>query len=106
MSVSLVPRIGDADVYLVLDDLKTGRVWRELDEELATETTIIDWIADGQFSRPVQVVAFNTAEGWSRDVTAVIALRLLDMSREGRMLGSAARDFVERMTGTAPTLIA
>jgi hypothetical protein len=36
-----------------------------------------------------------------RDVTADIALRLLRMSREARMLGSAARDFVERMTGTA-----
>ena len=28
--------------------------------------------ADGQFSRPVQVVAFNTAEGWSRDVTGIL----------------------------------
>jgi len=35
-----------ADVYLVLDDLKTGRVLRLLDEELATETTITDWIAE------------------------------------------------------------
>jgi hypothetical protein len=28
---------------------------------------------DGQFSNPVRVVAFNTAEGWSRDVSEEIA---------------------------------
>jgi hypothetical protein len=28
---------------------------------------------DDQYSRPMRVVAFNTAEGWSRDVTVDIA---------------------------------
>jgi hypothetical protein len=107
MTVSLVPRTVDSDVYLVLDQLSTkDRVWREIDEELATEAAIINWIADGQFNHPVQIVAFNTSENWSRDVTANIALKLLDMSNEGRFLGGAARELVERITGHAPTLIA
>jgi hypothetical protein len=28
---------------------------------------------DGQYTHPVRIVAFNTAEGWSRDVTVDIA---------------------------------
>ena len=28
---------------------------------------------DGQYEDPVRIVAFNTAEGWSRDVTVDIA---------------------------------
>ena len=107
MTVSLVPRTSQADVYLVLDELQTqGRVWREMDEDSANEATIVDWIADGQFNKPVQIVAFNTAENWSRDVTANIALRLLDESQQGRFVSDAARKFIERITGRAPTLIA
>jgi hypothetical protein len=28
---------------------------------------------EGQYSNPVRVIAFNTAEGWSRDVSGEIA---------------------------------
>jgi hypothetical protein len=28
---------------------------------------------DGQYGNPVRIVAFNTSEGWSRDVTMDIA---------------------------------
>jgi hypothetical protein len=30
-------------------------------------------LARSQYSRPARIVAFNTAEGWSRDVTVDIA---------------------------------
>jgi hypothetical protein len=53
----------------------------------------------------VRIVAFNRAEGWSRDVTEDIALKLLDLSRQGRVLGAAAREFVERITGQTATVI-
>lgn len=105
MGVSLVPRTDDADVYIVLDELQSGRVWRELDEGLANEATIIEWIIEGQFDHPVRVVAFNTAEGWSKDVTEDLGRKLLDMSRQGRVLGAAAGEFVERTTGEAVTAI-
>src|ERR1044071_192252 len=106
MSVSLVPRTDDVDVYLVLDELKThGTVWREMDEELADEAHVIEWIGNGEFNRPMRVIAFNTAEGWSRDVTEDIGRKLLGMSRQGRVLGSAAIEFVERVTGLPPMVI-
>jgi hypothetical protein len=103
MTVSLVPRTDDIDVCLVLDELKThGQVWREIDGGLANEATVIEWIIEGQFNKPVQIVAFHTAEGWSRDVTEDIAGKLLDLNRQGTALGEAARDFVERVTGERP----
>jgi hypothetical protein len=45
-------------------------------------------------------VAFNTAEGWSRDVTEDIAWEVSHRARrEGRSLGTVARGFVERVLG-------
>jgi hypothetical protein len=47
------------------------------------ETSIIENIIDGEYSCPMRVVGFNTAEGWSRDVTEEIAARLLDLNAQG-----------------------
>ena len=101
MTVSIVPGIeSNRAVYQVLDDLgRYGRVWTELDDEEANEPTIIRWIIEGQFKRPLRVIAFNTGEGWSRDVTREIAVKLLDLNNMGTALGAAAREFVERVTG-------
>jgi hypothetical protein len=68
----------DVDVYLVLDDFgKSGRSWREIDEEQTDRETIITDLMRGEFNSPVRVVAFNTAEGWSRDVSEDIAEEIL-----------------------------
>ena len=104
MQNSIVPEIGHA-VYQVLDDLgEHGHVWPEMAENEANEQTIIQWIIDGQFKRPLRVIAFKTEEGWSRDVTYGIALRIFELNRRGTPLGAAARDFVERITGNAPVV--
>jgi hypothetical protein len=34
---------------------------------------VIRDLVEGQYSHPVRIVAFNTAEGWSRDVTVDIS---------------------------------
>jgi hypothetical protein len=51
----------------------------------------------GQYRHPLRVVAFNTAEGWARDVSADIAqevrTRACELEQE---LPAAVRDFVER----------
>jgi hypothetical protein len=39
----------------------------------ADREALIRDLVDGQYSHPVRIVAFNTAEGWSRDVTMDIA---------------------------------
>ena len=106
-TASLVPLYENNNVYLVLDELLTfGRVWRELSEEAANEQTVLELIANGEFNRPVRVIVFNTAEGWSRDDTVAVGFKLLEMSRGGHVLGDAARQLVERATGLVPTLLA
>ena len=69
-SPSIVPDHTDGDVYLVLDDFgHLGRTWRETGEAQADRTTLLRDLLEGQYENPVRIVAFNTAEGWSRDVT-------------------------------------
>jgi hypothetical protein len=82
---------------------KLGRVWRKIDEARANEQAIIDDILSGQFERPLRLVAFNTDEGWSRDVTSEIAIKLLDAAAQGRSLSPPAWEFVERVTTAATT---
>jgi hypothetical protein len=73
-SPSIVPDDTNRDVYLVLDDFgRLGRAWRETDEAGANRTTLVLNLFDGQYEDPVRIVAFNTTEGWSRDVTVDIA---------------------------------
>src|SRR5438876_12210382 len=74
-SPSIVPLEANQDTYLVLDDFgaRLGRAWRETDEEDTDRETLIRNLMDDQYSHPARIVAFNTAEGWSRDVTMDIA---------------------------------
>ena len=73
-SPSIVPHGADQDTYLVLDDFGLlGRAWRETDEENTDRATLIRDLLAGQYDTPVRIVAFNTAQGWSRDVTVDIA---------------------------------
>ena len=74
---SIVPRNDDETVYLVKDDLsRQGRVWREADAEATDLETVITDLLQCQYSNPVRVVAFNTAEGWARDVSEDVAQEL------------------------------
>jgi hypothetical protein len=98
---SIVPRGDDQNVYIVLDDFgRSGHAYRETDVETADlETTITDML-DGQYKNPVRVVAFNTSEQWSQDVSEDVAqeirrrcdLQLCDVP-------SGLQDFVERHEG-------
>jgi len=73
-SPSLAPHGPEQDTYLVLEDFGSlGRSWRETDEEDADRETLIRDLFSGEYTDPVRIVAFNTAQGWSRDVTVDIA---------------------------------
>ena len=99
---SLVPVSESSDVYVVLDALPTfGRVWRELSEEAANQETVLKLIANGEFHGPVRVIVFNTAEGWSRDVSEAIAGALLEREASEGDLSESARRFVEQVLDTA-----
>jgi uncharacterized protein (DUF58 family) len=75
-SPSIVPHTpADRDIYIVLDDFGSmlGRAWRETAEEDTGRATLIQYLLEGHYNNPVRIVAFNTAEGWARDVTREIA---------------------------------
>jgi hypothetical protein len=93
----------DTTVYIVLNDFgKFGHAYVETDESEADESAVISDIISGAHSNPLRVVAFNTHDGWSRDVTEEIARKILDLNRQGTALGATAREFVERVTGESP----
>ena len=51
-------------------------------------------LLDGQYESPIRIVAFNTAQGWWRDVTKDVANELLEIcSERGEIPGSIA-DFI------------
>ena len=94
-TASLVPHF-DVTVHIVLDDFgKAGPVYREIDEEDTTLGSVVDDLLTGQFNNPVRVVAFNTSEGWSRDVSEDVAREVLRRVVErGRPLAASSRQFV------------
>jgi hypothetical protein len=96
-SPSIVPREADQDIYLVLDDFGAwlGRAWRETDEEDTDRETLIRDLMEGQYSHPVRIVAFNTAEGWSRDVTMDIADELRRRFAEYDEVPASVQKFLE-----------
>lgn len=98
---SIVPNVGDQNVYLVEDCFgRQGCVWREADAERTDLEAVISDLMSGQFNNPLRVVAFNTAEHWSEDVSADVALeieRRADLS--DRAISPALEDFFERHAG-------
>ena len=102
-SPPLAPKLtDDVTVYLVLNDFGAlGRAYVETDEANASERDVISNIGGGQYSKPIRVVAFNTAEGWSRDVTEDIAEALLERDASEGDLSESAKTFVGRVLNTA-----
>ena len=92
----------DVTVYIVLNDFsQLGRAYVETDEAAADERSVINNISSGQYSNLVRVVAFNTAEGWSRDVTGDVARALLEREAREADLTESARRFVAHALDTA-----
>jgi hypothetical protein len=91
---SLVPNGDDQNVYLVVDDFgRNGRVYREAD------VIILD-LLEGRYKKPVRVVAFNTAEKWSQDVSADVAHELRRRcDLQERDVPFFLQDFVDRYDG-------
>jgi hypothetical protein len=97
---SLAPDF-DVTVHIVLDDFgKLGKAYRETDEAQGGLEAVLANLFTGQFSNPVRVVAFNTAEGWSRDVSEDIAWELLKRAaKTDKPLPAETRGFVALHVG-------
>jgi hypothetical protein len=96
ISPSIVPQAADRDIYLVLEDFGwIGCRWRETDKGSTEREAVIRALVDGEFSKPVRIVAFNTAEGWSRDVTVEVADELRRRYVEFGEVPEAILDFMD-----------
>ena len=95
-SPSIAPNELERDIYIVLDDFgRLGKAWRGTDEAGTSRATLVRNLLDGQYENPVRVVAFNTAEGWSRDVTVAIADELRQRSVEYDEVPGALLEFMQ-----------
>jgi hypothetical protein len=85
-------------VYLVEEDFgRNGRAYLETDTAAADRETIIRNFISGQYETPVRVVAFNTAEGWSRDASEDIAHEVLDRAHKAdETLTEGTERFIDR----------
>jgi hypothetical protein len=91
-----VPYGADQTAYLVVD--RSGR--RETEIERTDLETIMADLMSGQFNDPVRVVAFNTLEHWSEDVSKQIADEIQTRCDiEGVAVPEHVSDFVASHTG-------
>jgi hypothetical protein len=87
----------DVTVYLVLNDYRTGLAYVETAlDEADLETIIRNFIA-GEYDSALRVVAFNAAEGWSRDVSEDIAGEIVDRVYDAdETLTEGTKRFIDR----------
>jgi hypothetical protein len=102
----VVPYGADQTVFLVVDRLtRLGHVCPESEIERTNFETIIDDFMSGQFNDPIRVVAFNTLEHWSKDVSREIAAEIeTRCDIEGDAVPEHIQDFVASYTGAPPRL--
>jgi hypothetical protein len=98
---SIVPNGNDQTFYLVINNYgKAGPAFAETDVGEADLETVIGDLMSGQYSDPVRVVAFNTAEHWGEDASEDVAreiMRRLDLAEHE--LPSSIEAFVDSHLG-------
>jgi hypothetical protein len=73
------------------------RAFVETDIAEADRETVVRDFLSGQYSNALRVVAFNTAEGWSRDMSEDIAGELLDRAFDAHdNLSEDTKRFIDR----------
>ena len=89
---SLVPTLWPQ--YFVLCDYgpKIGKAWYQAEPERSDRDTVIDWLIEGQYTTPVQIIEVDISTGTSRDVSAEFAeeVRL----KVGNMVAAESANFV------------
>jgi hypothetical protein len=96
----------DRDIYLVLEDFgeELGRAWPEVDEARTDREILVADLLRGEYFHPVRIVAFNTWNGWARDVSEEIAKELMDrIAAEDLDVPRTLEEFLDRHTGDRPT---
>jgi hypothetical protein len=96
----MVPYGADQTLYFVVDRLdRPGSVGRETEVERPDLETIVADLLVGRFNDPVRVIAFNTLEHWSRDISRDIAAEIQTRCDiEGAAVPDHVEDFVHGYT--------
>jgi hypothetical protein len=94
----LPERSDDITIYLVLNDYgKLGSAYVETHPAESDRESIIRNFLTGQYGNAVRVVAFNAAEGWSRDVSEDIVGELLERAFDSNdSLSDDTKRFIKR----------
>jgi hypothetical protein len=96
LSPPLVPYGADQTIYLVVDCIGGRGTTHETQIERFDFETVVAALLAGEFSAPVRVVAFNTLEHWSRDVSRVVAEEIRTLCDiDGNAVPEHISDFVE-----------
>jgi len=92
----IVPYGADETVFVVIDNSGApGSAPRQV--ECADLNTAISDLIAGRFSDPVQVVAFNTLEHWTQDLSADAANEIVERcDSEAAPMPEHLDDFVRR----------
>jgi len=96
----------DRDIYLVLQDFgeEFGHAWAEVDEQRTEREIVVADLLRGEYLHPVRIVAFNTSEAWSRDVSEEIAGELMDrIAAEDLDVPRTLEAFLDRHTSGQKT---
>jgi hypothetical protein len=88
------------DLHFVLCDFgRYGRAYVETDPAEADASTIVRKLLQGQYGRPLKVLALNPEERWVQDVSELIARKVRTVAqREQQDLTDGTRAFVEAHT--------
>jgi hypothetical protein len=71
-------------------------LYREAEIERADFESVVGDMLDGRFNNPVGVIAYNTMEHWTEDVSGAVAAEIqLRCDMEGQPVPEHVRDFVK-----------
>jgi hypothetical protein len=98
-----VPYGADETAFVVIDRLgRREGVEREIEVERTDIETIISELVAGQFNDPARVIAYNTLEHWSQDISEDIALEIQSRCDiEGTAVPEHIHDFVANFAAPA-----
>lgn len=95
-SAGMVPYGADQTVYVVVDGVAVCG-GQETQVERTDFDTVVNEFMAGQFHDPRRVVAFNTLEHWSEDLSAAVAEEIQTRCDiEGMPVPEHIRDFFDR----------
>ena len=96
-SPATVPYGADQTIYLVVDSFGSrAEVYRQAEFERADLENVICDMLDGVFNNPVGVIAYNTLEHWTEDVSAAVAAEIQSRcDMESQPVPEHVADFVK-----------